>query len=54
MNEYEKFSVDHSNDLVDSISRKRKHDQRYQDRFNYYNAVIATLALILSIVALFK
>lgn len=54
MKKYQKNAIEYSSDVVDSAERKRKHDQRYQDRFNYYNAVVATLALIISIIALLK
>lgn len=43
-----------SESAVSEAEEKRKHDDRHQNRFNYYNAVIATLALILSIIALIK
>lgn len=54
MYDYEKDAISRSNKTVDDSVLRKKRSQRYQDRFNYYNAVVATLALIISIIALLK
>lgn len=54
MNDYQKFAVEYSNQVVADAEKKRIKKERHQNRFNYYNSMIATLALILSIIALLK
>ena len=48
MDKYQKLATETSSDHVDYVEAKRIKDERHQNRFNYYNAAIATLALILS------
>lgn len=48
----QKFFTKLSNENVDSVEKKRIEDDRYQNRFNYYNSIVATLALILSIIGI--
>ena len=54
MDNYQKLSTEHSKNVVSDAEKERRRKERHQDRFNYYNSIIATLALILSIIALFK
>ena len=51
MDDYENLYKDVSNQNVDTELERRK-KERYQNRFNYYNSVVATLALILSIIGI--
>ena len=50
MDDYENLYKDVSNQNVDTAELERRKKERYQNRFNYYNSVVATLALILSII----
>lgn len=50
--EYRETSIEYSGNVVSDDQKKRKLDERRQNRFNYYNAVIATLAFLLSVISL--
>ena len=50
--DYEKFSDEYSSKVVSDAEKDRRKKERHQDRFNYYNSTIATLALILSIIGI--
>ncbi len=52
MDDYKKLFTDISNQNVKSAEIERRKKERYQNRFNYYNSIIATLALILSIISI--
>lgn len=52
MDDYEILYKDVSNQNVDTAELERRKEERYQNRFNYYNSVVATLALILSIIGI--
>ncbi len=54
MSNYEKLFMDISNQNIKNALIEQKKRERHQDRFNYYNSTIATIALILSIIALLK
>jgi len=54
VNDYEKIVNEYSEKVVSDAEKERLKEERYQNRFNYYNSIIATLALILSIIALLK
>lgn len=54
MDDYGKLFTDISDQNVENAEIERRKKERYQNRFNYYNSIIATLALILSIIALVK
>lgn len=54
MNDYEKIIIDQSARAVSEAEKERIKKERHQNRFNYYNSTIATIALILSIIALLK
>lgn len=50
--DYSKFAKDYSNNVVDNAEKERIKKERFQNRFNYYNSVVATLALIFSIISI--
>lgn len=50
--DYIDFAIKISEDNVKAAELKRRKKDRFQNRFNYYNSVIATLALILSIIGI--
>lgn len=50
--DYSKFAKDYSDNVVDNAEKERIKKERFQNRFNYYNSVVATLALILSIISI--
>lgn len=52
MDDYPKLYSDVSNQNIDSAELERRKKERHQNRFNYYNCIIATLALILSIIGI--
>lgn len=52
MDDYPKLYSDASNQNIDSAELERRKKERHQNRFNYYNCIIATLALILSIIGI--
>lgn len=52
MDNYQKFSFEHSDAVVSDAEKERRKKERHQDRFNYYNCIVATLALIISIIAI--
>lgn len=52
MNDYPKLYRDVSNQNIDATELERRKKDRHQNRFNYYNSIVATLALILSIISL--
>ena len=52
MNDYQKLFNDISNQNIKAAELERSKKDRYQNRFNYYNSVVATLALILSIIGI--
>ena len=52
MDDYENLYKDVSNQNVDTAELERRKEERYQNRVNYYNSVVATLALILSIIGI--
>ena len=52
MDDYDNLYKDVSNQNVDTAELERRKKERYQNRFNYYNSVVATLALILSIIGI--
>lgn len=52
MDNYPKLYSDISNQNIDSTELERRKKERHQNRFNYYNCIIATLALILSIIGI--
>jgi hypothetical protein len=52
MDEYEKSGIEYSDQVVSNAEMERLKKERHQNRFNYYNCIIATLALIISIIAL--
>ena len=52
MDDYENLYKDVSNQNVDTAELERRKKERYQNRFNYYNSVVATLAVILSIIGI--
>lgn len=54
MDDYQKFTTEYSDHVVSDAEKERIKKERHQNRFNYYNSIVATLALILSIIALFK
>lgn len=45
--DYFKFAKDYSDNVVDNAEK-----ERIQNRFNYYNCIISTIALILSIISI--
>lgn len=51
--DYEKFAIDYSEKVIVNAEKERCKKERYQNRFNYYNCAISTIALILSIIAIF-
>ena len=52
MDDYQKFVTEYDNDVVSDAEKERIKNERHQNRFNYYNSVVATLALILSIIGI--
>ena len=52
MGDYANLYKDVSNQNVDTAELERRKKERYQNRFNYYNSVVATRALILSIIGI--
>ena len=52
MDDYQKLFNDISNQNIKAAELERRKKDRYQNRFNYYNIVVATLALILSIIGI--
>lgn len=52
MDDYQKFVTEYNNDVVSDVEKERIKNERHQNRFNYYNSVVATLALILSIIGI--
>lgn len=52
MNDYQKLFNDISNQNIKAAELERRKKERYQNCFNYYNSVVATLALILSIIGI--
>lgn len=52
MDDYENFSIEYSNNVVDDAEKERVKKERHQNRFNYYNCITSTLALILSIISI--
>lgn len=52
MDDYQKLFNDISNQNIKAAELERRKKDRYQNRFNYYNSVVATLALILSIIGI--
>ena len=52
MNDYQKLFNDISNQNIKAAELERRKKDRYQNRFNYYNSVVATLDLILSIIGI--
>lgn len=54
MDDCKKLFTEISDQNVKNALIELKKRERHQNRFNYYNSIIATLALILSIIALLK
>lgn len=52
MDERSKFFYDLSVKFLDASEKAKKFSERHQNRFNYYNSFVSTLALIISIVSL--
>ena len=52
MDDYQKLFNDISNQNIKAAELERRKKDRYQNRINYYNSVVATLALILSIIGI--
>lgn len=52
MDDYEKLYSDVSSQNIETAELEYRKKDRYQNRFNYYNSVVATLALILSIIGI--
>lgn len=52
MNDYPKLYRDVSNQNIDATELERRKKDRHKNRFNYYNSIVATLALILSIISI--
>lgn len=52
MDDYQKLFNDISNQNIKAAELECRKKDRYQNRFNYYNSVVATLALILSIIGI--
>lgn len=52
MDNYQKLYNDISDHHIEAVELERRKKDRYQNRFNYYNSIIATLALILSIIGI--
>ena len=52
MDDYQKFVTEYDNNVVSDVEKERIKNERHQNRFNYYNSVVATLALILSIIGI--
>ena len=50
--DYEKFAIEYSEKVISDAEKERRKEDRYQNRFNYYNCAISTIALILSIIAI--
>ena len=50
--DYFKFAKDYSDNVVDNAEKERIKKERFQNRFNYYNYIISTIALILSIISI--
>lgn len=52
MDDYQKLFNDISNQNIKAAELERRKKDRCQNRFNYYNSVVATIALILSIIGI--
>lgn len=52
MDDYQKFVTEYDNNIVSDAEKERIKNERHQNRFNYYNSIVATLALILSIIGI--
>ena len=52
MDNYQKLFNDISDQHIEAVELERRKKDHYQNRFNYYNSVAATLALILSIIGI--
>lgn len=52
MDERSKFFYDLSIKFLDASEKAKKFSEQHQNRFNYYNSFVSTLALIISIVSL--
>ncbi len=52
MDDFLKLISKISEENLKVAEKKRCKEERYQNRFNYYNSIIATIALILSIISL--
>ena len=50
--DYEKFAIEYSEKVISDAEKERRKEDRYQNRFNYYNCAISTIALMLSIIAI--
>lgn len=52
MADYEKFASEYSDKVVADAEKERLKRERHQNRFNYYNSIIATLAFVLSVISI--
>lgn len=52
MDDYKKLFMDISDQNIKNALIEQKKRERHQNRFNYYNSTIATLAFILSVIAI--
>lgn len=54
MYEYEKLFMEISDQNVKKALIEQKKRERHQDRFNYFNSILSIVAIIISLIALFK
>lgn len=52
MTDYEKFASEYSDKVVADAEKEHLKIERHQNRFNYYNSIIATLAFVLSVISI--
>ncbi|MBD5449701.1 MAG: hypothetical protein HDR28_06025 [Lachnospiraceae bacterium] len=54
MDNYEKMLTEISDQNVKNALIEQKKKERHQDRFNYFNCILSIVAIIISLIALFK
>lgn len=54
MDDYEKLFMEISEQNIKNAIIDQKKSERYQNRFNYFNCILSVVAVIISLIALFK
>ena len=54
MDDYKKLFTEISDENVKNALIEQKKRERHQERFNYFNCVLSVIAIIISLIALFK